>query len=332
MNKQQNNEFILECALIIVIMGLTALMNLMVGFRLVVLNLYFLPVLLGAFFLGRYRAGVLALLSVVLVTIVAAQDLSQLAALNSPLISALALTIWAGVLGLSTILASTLSDERHTQLRELHEAYFGVIEVLSKYLHRAQPGFKDRPIRIADLSQRIGLQLKMHARDLDDVRVACLLQEMDHIEITARVVRKAIGNFDASGPKPLECTFHASDLVQSLGSVMSGALPLLSRVDEVPVPRQASQSLSAGTNLVLGAQIIRIAQIFDRIVFRQDAVQQTDPLIALQELRSGFHGLHSTEVILALEHVVTQKLNCSSIGRMRTDTAMQPLFPTSNES
>ncbi|MDB5390542.1 MAG: hypothetical protein JWM11_6188, partial [Planctomycetaceae bacterium] len=229
MKLTKSNQLALELSLIIVVVGLTALMYQIVGFKLVVLNLFFLPVLLGAFFLGRYRAGVLALLSVVLVTLVAAQDLSQFASLRSPIASALAITIWAGVLGLTTILAGTLSDERTSQMDELHEAYIGVIEVLSKYLHSVHPQLKDRPLRIADLSQRIGMQLRMSARDLDDVRVASLLQEMDHIEITARVVRKAIGNRESASQKPAECTFHAVDLVQSLGAVITGALPLLCR-------------------------------------------------------------------------------------------------------
>lgn len=123
MTLKQKNELAIELALIVVVVGLTCLTYRVPGVKMVVLNLYFLPVILGAFFLGRYKAGVLALLSVVLVTIIAAQDFNQFAAFRSPLTSALAITIWGGVLGLTTILAGTLSDERSTQMTELHSAH-----------------------------------------------------------------------------------------------------------------------------------------------------------------------------------------------------------------
>lgn len=315
MNMNKSSQNALEWSLIIVIIGLTALMYQLVGYKMVVLNLFFLPVLLGAFFLGRYRSGVLALLSVVLATIVAAQDFGQLAALRSPLSSALALTMWAGVLGLTTILAGTLSDERSTQMHELHEAYIGVIEVLSKYLHCVHPNLKDRPLRIADLGQRLGMQLHLSARELDDVRVASLLQEMDHIEITTRVVRKAIGNLDSSNQKPIERTFHASDLVQSLGAVINGALPLLCRFDETAPPGDLSHPVSGSATPPLGAQIIRLAQAYDRLVFNSNAVDSKDPIAAFQELQSGKHGLHAPEVLTALEQIVMRQASTEGKGR-----------------
>jgi len=171
---KQKNDFVLEVSLIIVIAGLTSLMYQVPGVKMVVLNLFFLPVVLGAFFLGPYRAGVLALLSVVLVTIVAGLDFSQFAAFRSPLASALAITIWGGVLGLTTILAGTLSDERTKQITELQAAYFGVIEVLSKYLHSVHPQLQERPARVAELSQQMGEHMRLTVREIDDIRAALL--------------------------------------------------------------------------------------------------------------------------------------------------------------
>lgn len=309
MKLTKNNQLALELSLIIVVLGLCGLMYQIVGFKLVVLNLFFLPVLLGAFFLGRYRAGVLALLSVVLVTLVAAQDLSQFASLRSPLASGLAITIWAGVLGLTTILAGTLSDERTSEVNELHSAYMGVIEVLSKYLHSVDPSVKDRPLRIADLGQRIGNQLKLSDRELDDIRVACLLQEMDHIEITARVVRKSIGKIDSGTQKAAGCTFPAADLVQSLGAVIKGALPLLCRFDET-MSISDTPPLSANVSSPpLGALIIRTARDFDRLVYGHNSECVNTPAVALQELRSGMHGVHSAEILQALAQIVDVQMS-----------------------
>ena len=108
---EQKNNRVLESALILVTVGLTCLLMNVVGYKMVVLHLYYLPVVLAAFFLGRYYAGVLALLSVVLASTVIALQIHQLAVMNTPLAIGLSITIWAGTLGLTTILVGTLSDE-----------------------------------------------------------------------------------------------------------------------------------------------------------------------------------------------------------------------------
>lgn len=302
MKLKLSNEQILEICLVIVIVGLSSLMFQIGSFKMVVLNLFFLPVLLGAFFLGRYRAGVMALLSFVMVTIVAAQDFDQFAAFTSPITTALAITIWGAVLGLTTIIAGTLSDERNTQMHELHQAYIGVIEVLSKYLHNVSPNLKDRPLRIAELSQRIATKIRLSPKEIDDIRVASLLQELDHIEITARV-RKAVGNLDEDSTRAAEYTFNGADLVQSLGSVINGALPLLCRYED-DISRTETSVTSGGPQPPLGAQIICTARIYDRLVYGKNSSIANDPVIVLTEMQAGMHGLHHPEVLQALEQIV----------------------------
>ena len=320
---KQKHDFALELSLIVVIAGLTSLMYQVPGVKMVVLNLFFLPVVLGAFFLGRYRAGVLALLSVVLVTIVAGLDFSQFAAFRSPLASALAITIWGGVLGLTTILAGTLSDERSKQITELHEAYIGVIEVLSKYLHSVHPQLQERPARVAALSQRMGEHLRLTVREIDDIRIAAILQEMDHLEITARVVRKAIGKMDDE--KAAECTFQAADLVQSLGGVISGALPLLRPFDDTVLGTDEDLTIAGSSSPPIGAYIIRTARTYDRLLFGQGSVTVKEPASVLKELREGHQGNHLPEVLQALEQVV---LPAAKEGKVRPATATAKLSLT----
>ena len=240
----------------------------------------------------------------------------------------LAITIWGGVLGLTTILAGTLSDERSTQMKELHEAYIGVIEVLSKYLHSVHPQLQDRPARVASLSRRIAEQLRLSAREIDDIQVAALLQEMDHIEITARVMRKAIGNIDGENAKSVECTFNGADLVQSLGGVISGALPLLRRFDDTDLGTESMMSADGNSTPPIGAQIIRTARAYDRRAIGQNSVEIQDPVSVLNELREGLHGLHLPDVLLALEQVVLPA-TATSKTRPSTATAAKPMTPGS---
>src|SRR5262249_19103521 len=142
-------ERTLEIALLIVVTGLAALLfrSLLLQSQaqsMVVLNLFYLPVGVAAFFLGRYRAGVLAFFCVITVAMILLVRMDFASSGISPLQTALNVTFWAAVLGLDALLVGTMSDERMVYLRDLHDAHVGVVEVLSRYLTGADARIRDR--------------------------------------------------------------------------------------------------------------------------------------------------------------------------------------------
>ena len=308
MKTTEKDEHWLEISLIIISLGLTSLMWSMTGYKLVVLNLFYLPVVLAGFFLGRYRAGVLASFSVLAASVVTALNLNDFAAFSSPLVVALAVTLWAAVLGLVALLVGTLSDERNRTLQDLHEAHVGVVEVLARYLQSAHPKLKDRSKRVAHLSEAVARELKMPTRDCDDIRVAALLFDMGNIEITARVIRKAVGDLETVQDQE-QHSFHGSELAHSLGSVLSGAFPLLMSQGEAeplgqhPIPAA----------IPLGAHIIRAVRSYDSYVYESkwgpaDGCALEDAIV---ELRRDIDASIPEHVIDALERVVTQETRAS---------------------
>lgn len=303
--KKTSEQRLLEIALILICVALCCLLYRVGPYRMVVLNLFYLPVVLAAFFLGRYLAGVLSLLCVVCAAVVTALDLGTLASYASPLAVGLALTIWAAVMGINAILVGTLSDERLSKIEELHDAYLGVVEVLVQYLNSADPRRCDRARKIAEISQRVAARMKFSDREIDDIRVAALLQDMDHIEVTARVIRKAVGEVaQAQRGKHLEHTFHGSDLVQALGSVLTGALPLLENRDESLAVERNDTRTAPHASPSQGTQVIRTVRSYLNLL-GQDATIG-DAHDAIDALKDGADGDHSAAVVQALEQVVLQ--------------------------
>ena len=304
MKRFDKDEQTVEISLIIVTIGLTFLMSQMTGYKLVVLNLFYLPVVLAGFFLGRYRAGVLASFAVIAASIITALNLNDFEAFTSPLVVGLAVTLWAAVLGLVALLVGTLSDERNRTLRDLHQAHVGVVEVLARYLQSAHPKLKDRSKRVAELSEEVARELKMPTRDCDDIRVAALLFDMENIEITARVIRKAVGDLETQQEQE-QHSFHGSELAHSLGAVLSGAFPLLMSQGEAeplgqhPVPAA----------IPLGAHIIRAVRTYDSYVHEMKLGSNDDHAAddAIGELRRDVDADHPEHVIDALERVVTRE-------------------------
>jgi hypothetical protein len=306
-----NEKRILEIALILICVALCCLLFRVGPYRMVVLNLFYLPVVVAAFFLGRYLAGVLALLCVVCAAVVTALDLGTLTAYSSPLIVGLALTIWAAVMGINAILVGTLSDERMGKISELHDAYLGVVEVLAQYLNSADPRRCDRARRIAEISRRVAAHMKFSDKEIDNIRVAALLQDIDHVEVTARVIRKAVGDVaQAQRGKHLEHTFHGSDLVQALGSVLTGALPMLENRDETSDLDRSAARRTPSTTCVQGLQVIRTVRSYVNLLSQDPSIG--DAHDAIDALKNGFAGDQSAPVLHALEQVLLQGADASA--------------------
>ena len=294
----------LEIMLILVCIALACLLDVMHGYKMVILYLFFPPVVLGAFFLGRYPGGVLALFCAVSASVVAAVDWAGFSPTPSPLILALALTVWAAVLGLTAMLTGTLSDDRARKAQELHEAYVGVIEVLSQYLQSAHPQIKARSVRVAELSQEMAVAMRLSPRQIDDIRVAALLFDMGNIEVTTRVIRRAVGMFEEQANPAPRHTFRGSDLMLSLGSVLSGAVPLLLDQEREKVDLAPGAAPKEPENIPIGAKIIRLARAYVRLTERTLRTPPADPDEVFDQLRNDAATQHDRELIDVLEQIV----------------------------
>lgn len=294
----------LEFMLIILVLGTTGLFFQLGDFRMVALNLFYLPIVLSGYYLGRASAGTLSLFCVLVVTIVATLDTTGFASYTSPVMIYLALTVWAGALGLTAILVGTLCDARAAKVTELHEAYLGVVEVLSRYLQggyeQAQPGANP----VVELSQAVGRELRLSEKEIDDIRIGVLLFDLGSVEITTRLIDKAVSTLTGD-PKILsKHTFHGMDLVHSLATVVHGVTPLL--INQHDDTRRALIE-NEGTRLEmvpLAAWIIRTVRAYDAMTRGGSLDARLTPAQALEQLRSGQECNFHPEVLRALERIV----------------------------
>ncbi len=301
-NLAKRDQRILEVMLIVLTIALTCLVYKTAGYKQVTLNLFFLPVVLSAFFLGRYSAGVLAVFCVMTTSLVCALQLNDFGNYTSPLAVGLAVTVWGAILCLTALLVGTLSDERSSQAVELHEAYVGVVEVLANYLQGGNPQFTAFNNRVVKLSQCIALEMKLSAKRIDDIRVAALLQGFSKIEVTTKVINKAVSSLQAKG-KTDDFSFHGSDLVYSLGSVLRGAIPILLNQDS---GRPADFKDQVATETPIGAKILNVARAYEGLVDIQ-ADHPLSPPEAINELRADTAAAYDLDVLESLDHVVSQE-------------------------
>ncbi len=313
-----------ELILILTCLGITALLAIVRENQGVILNLYFLPVTLAGFAMGCYRGGVLALLCALLASVVVAFDVAKFSAVLSTSAPILALALWAASLGLASLMIGTLSDDRKNKMEELHEAYVGVAEVLAQYLQGANPQLKSRSIRAADLGRKVAVRMQFSPTEVDDVCVATLLYDLGNIEITTRVMRRAIDTLGGEMRAFQPNTFQGIDLMLSLGSVLRGAVPLLlSQNRAISPPAPAGR---ASCTLPLGAEIIRTVRAYCEIIAGdQDGLT---PAEAIQRLCSNSAPGHDPKVLEALEAVVTAgSRHATQVRFAESMTILEPVAP-----
>jgi hypothetical protein len=189
------------------------------------------------------------------------------------------------------------------KIEELHDAYVGVVEVLVRYLNSADPKLKDQALRISELSQRVAARMRLSDKEIDDIRVAALLQDIDNIEVTARVIHKAVGDLAQDNHRnAAEHTFNGSDLVHSLGSVLTGAMPLLVDHHGLLSTEEEDDTVSAPVEPVLGAKILRTVRRYLTLT-AQDS-PGLESRAALNILKTDLECEHHPAVLHALEQVV----------------------------
>ncbi len=291
------SERVLEGLLIAIVGGLVLLLHLTGSMKMVVLHLFCLPVVLAGFFLGRYRAGVLALLSFVAAAAVVSQDPGGFAGPASPLLAGLAMTVWGAVLGLTAILVGTLCDDLVRRTTEVHEAHVGVMEVLARYLQAANPHLESRARKVAGLSEQVARRMRLSEREIDDIRVAALLMDIENIEITARVIRKAVGQLEDSDQQ--ERTFHGTELVKSLGPVLSGVFPILLASSHSEIGAAADDA-----DLPFGCRIIRTVRAWVDLTNGPCCPNDVPISDLLEELSLSSETEHHPAVLHALRQVI----------------------------
>ena len=302
----QSRDFLKSVTFVEILLSLTCLalmfmLHTMPAGKMAILNLFFLPVSLAGFALGRYRAGALALFCALGTSIVASLNLADFTLPVSIPVAVSSLAIWAAVLGLAAILIGSIGDDRKRALGELHEAYVGVVEVLSQYLQGANPRLKARSARMAELAQQVAARMRLSAGEIDDIRVASLLYDIGHVEITTKVMRRAIDTLEGETAPSQPSTFRGLDLMLSLGSVLRGAIPLL--LCQNQSGSLAMTADAASVKIPLGAEIIRATRAYCSLLNSSIDKSGPNPAEAIHSLRNCGSIAYNPRVLDALESI-----------------------------
>ena len=303
-------QFILkhfEKVLIIIILIATVIGTYLIEEKSIVLNFYYLPVVTAGYFQGRRIGALTAIFSIMLVvfsillfpeTFFRGQDFFR---------RLTQLFFWGGFLTLASIAVGTLSEKNEQRLRDLQDAYIGVLEILSKYLESTDRYTQGHSVRVSQLAMEIAIAMELPRTEIENIRVAGLLHDIGKIEVSGDILRKAAELSSEERELMDEHTIKGANLLTSVGSVLKEVVPIVVFHHKYFMSGNADRGKEMN-KIPLGARVIAVADAFDAMTTDRPYRKGMPPWQALDEIVKNAGKQFDPEVVEASKRVIGRKM------------------------
>jgi putative nucleotidyltransferase with HDIG domain len=273
----------------------------------IILNFYYLPVLVAGYFLGR-RLGVLTAVFSILAVVICALILPQRFLSDRILWHSVArLSSWSGFLILASVAVGTLYEQNERRLLDLKNAYVGILEILSKYLESTDRYTKGHSVRVSELAMEIAIAMELPRPEVENIRVAGLLHDIGKIEISGEILTKAA---ELSTEERELIDTHAvkgAYILSAVGAVLKEVVPIVIAHHKYFVDSLAADERDS-RKIPLGARIVAVADSFDAMTTDRPYRKGMPPWEALEELVANAGKQFDPEVVTAFKRVITERL------------------------
>lgn len=268
----------IEVFIILLLLAAFGLVKLVLADKFAFLNLYFIPVLLAGYYLGKRPAILTSIASVLLTAVFFIRWPAELVReASSQLHAGLNLIVWACFLILVTIMVGTINENKQRRMAT------ATMELLEKYLRRATNGNgrESHVIRVASLAVAIAKELRIPSDVMAGIEAAGLLHD--------------VGD-----------TAEGFDLVEASDEAIETKCesPIGAAVPIIVATRKRSTKHGHKTAIQMCARILAIADAYDELISREE---RTEPLIAVKTIEH--EGRFDKTLINALKHVLQKQAN-----------------------
>ena len=247
------------------IVAVTGIVNFFVVNQRAFLNFYYLPVVFGAYILGLRRGVYSAVLSCAIVFLIALVDEREFYVQDPERwMRWLDLGTWACFLVLTSYVVGTLYEQKEAQLRELRDAYQGIIEIMGKLIDSVDRSTENHSRRVADYAAEMARALGLKENQVEDIRIGAFLHDIGKVEVSTTVLRKAAG-LNAEEMSEMKSHVERGErMVRSMGGILKHVIPMVAYHHE----RWDGTGYKGvrGEQIPLGARIIAVADTYDAIV------------------------------------------------------------------
>ena len=229
------------------------------------LNFYYLPVVFGAYTMGLRKGVYSALLSCGIVLGIAFLNDSQFHSSDPEAwMRWLDLWTWACFLVLTSYLVGSLYEQKEAQLREIRDAYQGIIEIMSKLIDSVDRYTENHSRRVAEFASEVARAMGLKDSEVEDIRIGAFLHDIGKVDVSTEVLRKAARLTEEEFAEMKGHVEKGEVMVRSMGGILKHVIPMVAFHHE----RWDGKGYKGlcGADIPLGARIIAVADTYDAIV------------------------------------------------------------------
>ncbi|HYA93540.1 MAG TPA: HD domain-containing phosphohydrolase [Thermodesulfobacteriota bacterium] len=297
-----------EKILVVVILMAAFIGTYLVEEKFIILNFYYLPVLTAGYFLGR-RMGVLAAVFSILAVLICVLAFPQRFFGGKETLTGVAqLSSWGGFLILVSFTVGTLYEKNEQRVKELKNAYIGVLEILSKYLESTDRYTKGHSVRVSELATEIAIALGLPRPEVENIRVSGLLHDIGKIEISSEILSKAAALSTEEKEVMDLHTVKGAYILSAVGSVLKEVVPIVIAHHKYFAETLEHNNNGGTQKIPVGARVIAVADAYDAMTTDRPYRKGMPPWEAFQEIVAKTGKQFDPEVVEAFKRVVSEKL------------------------
>ncbi len=293
-----------ESILVLFIIGSIILITYFIDFKLAFLNTFYLPIIIAGYFLGRRMAVITALfsISIVVLFIILKLESFVISEIGNLFLGVFILT-WGAFLILTSAALGFLYDENKKRIKDLEDAYVGVLEIMSKYLESADRYTQGHSVRVAKMSQEIAIAMNLPRQFVETLKAGALLHDIGKIEVSMDIVNKAASLSSSEKNIMSSHTTKGVELLSLVGGVLKDAVPIVLAHHqyyfdpEKPLYGEEAQ-------VPLGAAIIAVADAYDAMISDRPYRKGMLPWKAYEEIERESGRQFHPEVVVAFKRVL----------------------------
>ena len=307
---EQFKQFILrdfEKILVVIILMVAFIGTYLIEEKFIILNFYYLPVLTAGYFLGR-RMGVLAAVFSILAVLICVLFFPRRFLEGKEILTGVAqLSSWSGFLILASFMVGSLYEKNEQRVKELKNAYIGVLEILSKYLESTDRYTKGHSVRVSDFATEIGIAMGLARPEVENIRVSGLLHDIGKIEISGEILSKAAELSTEEKDLMDSHTVKGAYILSCVGSVLKEVVPIVIAHHKYFTDTLENNNGGA-IKIPLGARVIAVADAYDAMTTDRPYRKGMPPWEAFQEIVAKTGKQFDPRVVEAFKRVVSEKL------------------------
>jgi len=251
------------------------------------LNFFYLPVLVGAYFYGKRYATSSAILSVIIISIIAYAypDTFIHGHFDSQLNLWLDILTWGSFLTITGYYMGVLYENKEKAIKEIRLTYRGIVEMLSLVIDSVDKETQSHSYRVSVISEMIAREMRCPEDEIENIRIGALLHDIGKIGVSSMILQK-IGKLSPEERKHMDIhTKHGADVLHPMGGRVVQLIPLVMYHHE-KYDGSGSEGLE-GENIPLGSRIIAVADVYDALVSDRPYRKGLPPLQAKEEILSN---------------------------------------------